>query len=118
MGKCYPITRFLDFGGISNFYSQPNSLMELAINKTVPWVSPVSTVSFRCAYNGRYGSWPITGSDSRHGTEEANWAGKAAALAFRQCVDLFSESRSQAAFAVYQGMASAMPQGRLFPSGL
>jgi hypothetical protein len=43
----------------------------------------------------------------RHGGEEENWAGKAAAVAFRKCVDLFSESRSQVAFAVYQGMASA-----------
>jgi hypothetical protein len=39
-------------------------------------------------------------------------------VAFRKCVDLFSESRSQVVFAVYQGMASAMPQGRRFPSGL
>src|SRR5271157_4297597 len=64
MGKCYPITRFLDFGVISHLYSQPNRLMGLAINKSVSWVSPVSTVSFHGAYNGRYGSWPTTGSDS------------------------------------------------------
>ena len=55
----------------------------------------------------------------RHGGEEENWAGKAAAVAFRKCVDLFSESRPQVVFAVYQGMASAMPkEGRLFLSGL
>ncbi len=33
MGKCYPIVRFLDFGGISHLYSQPNRLMERAIKK-------------------------------------------------------------------------------------
>ena len=41
-----------------------------------------------------------------------------ATVAFRKCVDLFSESRSQVAFALYQGMALAMPQGRRFPSRL
>src|SRR5271157_1684754 len=64
MGKCYPIIHFLDFGGISHLYSQSNRLMERAIKKSVSWVSPVSTVPFRGAYNGAYGSWPITGSDS------------------------------------------------------
>jgi PAS domain-containing protein len=45
--------------------------------KSVSWVSPVSTVSFRGAYNGRYGSWPITGSRPfRHGGEEEKLAGK------------------------------------------
>jgi hypothetical protein len=39
-------------------------------------------------------------------------------LPFRKRVDLFSESCSQVAFALYQGMASAMPQGRRFPSWL
>ncbi len=33
MGKCYPIAHFLDFGGISNLYSQPNRLTEQAIKK-------------------------------------------------------------------------------------
>jgi hypothetical protein len=31
MGKCYPIVRFLDFGGSSHLYSQPNRLMERTI---------------------------------------------------------------------------------------
>jgi hypothetical protein len=33
MGKCYPIIRSLDFGGISPLYSQPSRLMARAINK-------------------------------------------------------------------------------------
>jgi hypothetical protein len=33
MGKCYPIIHFLDFGGISHLYSQPNRLMARAIKK-------------------------------------------------------------------------------------
>jgi hypothetical protein len=33
MGKCYPITRFLDCCGISHLYSQPNAVMERAIKK-------------------------------------------------------------------------------------
>src|SRR5271157_4555772 len=33
MGKCYPIIRFLDLGGISHLYSQPNRLMARAIKK-------------------------------------------------------------------------------------
>jgi hypothetical protein len=33
MGKCYPIIHFLDLGGISHLYSQPNRLMERVIKK-------------------------------------------------------------------------------------
>ncbi len=170
MGKCYPITRFLDFAGISHLYSQPNRLMERAIKKVshgshqspqshfaMPTMggmalgpSPVRTLATLAAHRAdaqKYtGPSTAEGKATRffhgtklpisletkgggelkrgtkatvsHGGEEENWAGKAAAVAFRKYVELFSESRSQVAFAVYQGMASAMPQGRLFPSGL
>src|SRR5271166_4463280 len=33
MGKCYPTIYFLDLGGISHLYSQPNRLMARAIKK-------------------------------------------------------------------------------------
>jgi tetratricopeptide (TPR) repeat protein len=38
------------------------NVIKFEIRKSVSLVSPVSTVSFRCAYNGRHGSAPIHGS--------------------------------------------------------
>jgi hypothetical protein len=46
MVECYQINHFLDFDGISKFYSQLNRLIAFVINKIFHWVSPVSTVSF------------------------------------------------------------------------
>jgi hypothetical protein len=66
MGKCYEIKHFLNFRGIWLNNPQPNSLITFEINKSVSPVSPVSTVLFRGAYNGRYGSrQPLTGTGSQ-----------------------------------------------------
>jgi hydrophobic/amphiphilic exporter-1 (mainly G- bacteria), HAE1 family len=61
MGKCYETTQFSDFLGISPLFSQPNRLIAFVIKKSVSLVSPVSTVSFRSAYNR---AWEMSGRQS------------------------------------------------------
>jgi hypothetical protein len=65
MGKRYQITHFLDLRGIRLENPQHNDLMPDEIKKSVSLVSPVSTVSFCCAYNSCPGEFvaqtPILG---------------------------------------------------------
>jgi hypothetical protein len=46
MGKCYEITHFLDFLGISSLFSHPNNLITFVIKKSVSLVPLVPTVHF------------------------------------------------------------------------
>src|SRR5215472_11999566 len=65
LGKCNEIEHFLDFRGIPAENSQPKHLIPFEMKKSVSLVSPVSTVSFCRAYNGRHGLAQITGSHRR-----------------------------------------------------